>query len=149
MKRQIRTHACCVFRDNGSILVTEKFDPRKNECTYAPMGGAVLFGEYSHETIEREVRKCIGAEITNIQYTGTLENIFTEGGEHVHEITLIYEGCFLDAELHRKGHIDGTNNNHPCKVVWMPLDTFQPGVMELHPKGLYTLLHKLTKEAVY
>jgi NADH pyrophosphatase NudC (nudix superfamily) len=60
---QIRPLAICVFRREDRILVAEGFDPVKQEHFYRPLGGGIEFGENSVETISREIREEINAEI--------------------------------------------------------------------------------------
>ena len=60
---KIRPLAICIFRKNDRILVAEGYDPVKNEHFYRPLGGGIEFGEYSEQTIRRELMEEIGAEV--------------------------------------------------------------------------------------
>ncbi|MGH2403262.1 MAG: NUDIX domain-containing protein [bacterium] len=77
----IRPLAICVFRDGENILVAEGTDDIKGETFYRPLGGAIEFGEYARDTLVREMREEIGAEITDLRYLGALENVFTYMGD--------------------------------------------------------------------
>ena len=49
----------------------------KDETFYRPIGGRIEFGERGAETVAREIREEINAEVANLVYLGALENIFT------------------------------------------------------------------------
>ena len=97
---QIRPLAICIFRNGNRILVGEGYDPIKRETFYRPLGGGIEFGERAEETIRREGREEIGAEVVSLQYLFTLENIFTFNGEPGHEIVMIYDGRLVNEALY-------------------------------------------------
>ena len=57
------------------ILVTEFRE--KGRLYYRPIGGTIEFGERGEEAVRREFREEIAAELTEVRYLGTLENIYT------------------------------------------------------------------------
>jgi 8-oxo-dGTP pyrophosphatase MutT (NUDIX family) len=140
----IRAIAICVFRNGGRILAGEGYDSRKNQTFYRPLGGAIEFGEQSPDTIIRELREEIGAEVANLRYLGTLENIFTFEGEAGHEIVQVFDGDLVDTSLYEREAIDGSEDAPtgplPFKAVWMPLAHFAEGRAPLYPHGLLELL---------
>ena len=94
---QIRPLAICVFRHGGRILVAEAYDPVKQETFYRPLGGGIEFGEFSEQTIHRELLEEIGADVCELKYLGTLENIFVFNGIAGHEIVQVYDGTLKDS----------------------------------------------------
>lgn len=140
----VRPIAICVFQDGGRILVAEAFDSMKNAIFYRPLGGTIEFGEYSEETIRREIREEIGAEVTDLHYLGTLENIFVYEGQTGHEIVQVYDGRLSDKFLYAQEIITGyeVDINEPFKVVWKRLDELGPGKPPVYPDGLLDLLNK-------
>ncbi len=107
MKRgKVRPLAICVIIEDGNILVQEGFDQVKMDVFYRPLGGKIKFGELGSVTVARELFEEINAEIINIQYLGTLENIFTYNGDDGHEIVLVYSGRIKNLNLF-------TKSNHP------------------------------------
>lgn len=138
--KQIRPLAICVFGKDNRILVAEGFDPIKQQIFYRPLGGAIKFGEYSHEALVREIREEIGAEITNLRYLGTIENIFTFCGEVGHEIVLVYDGAFSDNTLYTKECLKGEDDCGLFRAVWKFLTDFQNDQPPLYPDGLFELL---------
>jgi 8-oxo-dGTP pyrophosphatase MutT (NUDIX family) len=138
----IRPLVICLFRHNGTILVSEEYDPSKDETFYRPLGGGIEFGEHSVEALHREIMEEIGAEVKDLVYLGTLENIFTFDGEPGHEIVQVYDGALVESELYEQTVISGyeAEVNLPMKVLWKPIDEFLPGKSILYPDGLLELL---------
>ena len=136
----IRPLAICLFRHNDKILVSEEHDPSKGETFYRPLGGGIEFGEHSIETIHREE---IGAEVKDLVYLGTLENIFTFNGEPGHEIVQVYDGVLVESGLYEQAVISGheADVNLSMKVIWKYLDEFGRGKSILYPEGLLEMLN--------
>jgi 8-oxo-dGTP pyrophosphatase MutT (NUDIX family) len=144
---KVRPLAICVFQHNNRIFVSEGYDEVKRETFYRPLGGRIEFGEYSHQTIVRELREEIGAEVANLRYLGTLENIFTYNGKPGHEIVLVYDGEFVDNSLYEREVVMGNEADEDTfgamKVVWRSRDFFRRGAAPLYPTGLLELLVKV------
>lgn len=142
MQGKIRAVALCVFLHKGKLLVVDGFDPIKKQKFGRPPGGTIEFGESSQKAIVREIREEIGAEIKNLQYWGTLENIFTYDGEIGHEIVFMYRGDLVDPELYDRSRIDGDENGNPLRAIWVPLADFSNGCFPLYPSGLRAMIQK-------
>lgn len=141
-KNRIRPLAICVFRKDDRILVAEGYDPVKRQTFYRPLGGAIEFGEQSEDTVRRELMEEIGAEVGEVWYLGTLENIFVFNGEPGHEIVLIYDGVLTDSKLYEQAEVEGNEAEvgESFKAVWKSLDEFGEGKSILYPTGLVELL---------
>jgi 8-oxo-dGTP pyrophosphatase MutT (NUDIX family) len=138
---KVRPLAICVFRRDARVFVAEGYDPAKDEVFYRPLGGAIQFGEHSRQTVERELREEIGAEVGDLRYLGTLENLFTYDGERGHEIVVVYEGSFVNEAFYEQACVEGREDDGtPFKAVWMPLDVFRRGEAPLYPDGLLAWL---------
>lgn len=139
MSNQIRPLAICIFRNGDRILVGEGYDPVKREQFYRPLGGGIEFGEHAEETIRREIREEIGAEVASLQYLFTLENIFTFNGEPGHEIVMVFDGRLADETLYAQETIEGQEfdgfRQAPLKAVWKKTNGFGPRTF-LYPDGL-------------
>ena len=131
---KIRPIAICLCRDADRILVTEYCE--KGRLYYRPLGGTIEFGERGEETIRREFREEIAADLAEVRYLGTLENIYTVEQQRAHEIVLVYDGRFTDDSLYKKEVILGDELGDPLRAVWKRLDEFGPEKPPLYPQGL-------------
>lgn len=144
IQARVRPIAICVFRRDDFILVAEGYDPRKEQIFYRPIGGAIEFGERSDQTLTREIKEEINAEITNLKYLRTIENIFTYDGQMGHEIVLIYVGEFVDKSFYNETVIIGKEDDgSEFQAVWKPLTEFRKKQIPLYPSGLLELLENL------
>lgn len=143
-KNKVRPLAICVFRRDDRILVAEGYDPVKRQTFYRPLGGAIEFGERSEDTVRRELMEEIGAEVGEVWYLGTLENIFVFNGEHGHEIVMVYDGVLTDSGLYEQAEVEGNEAEvgESFKAVWKSLDEFGEGRSILYPTGLLELLQE-------
>jgi 8-oxo-dGTP pyrophosphatase MutT (NUDIX family) len=143
-KQKIRPLAICVFRDGERIFAAEGYDSLKQQTFYRPLGGRIEFGERSDQTIVRELREEIGAEVSDLRYLGTLENIFTFNGEAGHEIVLVYDGKFVDKTIYEREGLEGVEESDEhagtFRAVWKSLSFFREGRVPLYPDGLLELL---------
>lgn len=142
-KPRIRPLSLCVFRRRDSIFVSQGYDSHRDQVFYRPIGGKIEFGETGADAVAREVREEIGAEVTDLAYLGTLENIFAYEGKPGHEIVMIYDGRFVDPALNAddikvQGRDDG---DILYEASWKSLDCFRaPDAPPLYPAGLLALL---------
>ena len=139
----IRPIALAIIRDQGRLLVFEGRDPLKPETFYRPLGGGIEFGERGAEALAREMREEIGAEIANVRYLGTIENLFTHLGEPGHEICLMYEADLVDHTFYERRAIEGLDAEEPLLALWKPLTDFGPGRPPLYPDGLIEFMERL------
>lgn len=138
---KIRPLAICVFRRDDRIFAAEGYDAVKNQKFYRPLGGKIEFGEYSPQTIARELDEEIGQAVKDLRYLATLENIFTYNGHAGHEIVLVYDGAFVDEAMYTRDGVEGRDDNELRFVAyWKSLDFFQRGEAPLYPTGLLDLL---------
>jgi 8-oxo-dGTP pyrophosphatase MutT (NUDIX family) len=141
---RIRPIAICIFRHNDCILVAEGYDPVKKQFFYRPLGGGIEFGEYSEQTIHRELLEEIRAEVCELKYIGTLENIYVFNGTPGHEIVQVYDGMLRDARLYEQAVIVGQeiDINASFCAAWKHIDEFGDGKLILYPTGLLDLLRQ-------
>jgi mRNA interferase MazF len=142
-KKRIRPLALCIFQREDKIFVSKGYDAVLDETFYRPIGGKIEFGEYGHETVAREVMEEISAEVVDVTYLDTLENIFIFDGRAGHEVVLIYDGQFVDDTLNGDDIvIQGTDDDNILfDAMWKPLDFFRAeDSPPLYPNGLLELL---------
>ncbi len=141
MRKWVRPIAICVFRNGEKILVAEGYDPTKKDRFYRPLGGTIEFGEHSSDSIIREIREELGAEITDLSYIGTTESIFENDGKPGHEIVLVYDAKFVDQKLYETNVVKGRESDGTEFVaLWKTIAEFKKGGARLVPEGLLDLL---------
>lgn len=139
--QHIRAKSVCIFRQEDKILLTEGYDPTKDEHYLIPVGGGIDFGETSAEAARREVMEEIGAEIHSLQLLGVLENIFIFNGTPGHEIVFVYEAGLVDKNLYLRTEIQGIESNGAAlKANWFNLTEIKDGILKVYPSGIHTIL---------
>jgi hypothetical protein len=142
---EVRPMAICVFRDRDRLFVGEHRDAAKRETFYRPLGGAIEFGEYGRDCIIGEIREEMGAEIRDLTYLGTMENIFVYDGKAGHEIVLVYQGSCSDSHIYRVESIRCRNDGEKFIARWKLASQFREGEELLYPEGLLDFLDEKTK----
>lgn len=137
---KIRVIAICVFRKGNKILAFEGYDTIKQQAYHRPLGGTVEFGERSDQAVIREIKEEINAEVVDLRYLGTIENIFVYEGNKGHELVQVYDGRFVDESLYEKPIIQGVEKSSPFRAVWVDLEKTGNGYPPLYPTGLVELL---------
>jgi len=112
----------------------------KNQYFCRPIGGGIEFGETGAAAVAREVREELGCEVTNLNFVGTLENIFTYNGLPGHELVLVFDGEFLDKSIYQCEFIPGVESNgHQFRAKWLDVESFS-AALPLYPHGLVEML---------
>jgi ADP-ribose pyrophosphatase YjhB (NUDIX family) len=148
-KKRLRPLALGIFRQGDRVFVTKGYDPVKDQVFYRPLGGAIEFGERGADTVAREIKEEIGAQVTDLRYLTTLENIFTNGGEPGHEIILLYEGTFVDPSWYERDvetGLEQTDDPPLMQGIWMRLDNFGSDA-PLYPDGLLEVIRSHTPKS--
>ena len=92
------------------------------------------FGERAAQTAIRELREEIGAEIENVRYLATLENLFERDGQPGHQIVFLFDADFADRSHYAAELIIGTESSGKrIEAVWV--DVSQPLDGPLYPAG--------------
>ena len=137
----IRPIALCVFHHNNRILVFEGYDKAKDEVFYRPLGGGIEFGEKGADAVRRELKEEINVDVTDLNYLGMLENIYTFNGGSYHEVVLVYDGTLIEAGVYEEAMILGKEaNGDDIRAMWKELDEFKKGKSILYPPGLLDML---------
>ena len=91
-----------VVKKVKELLVQFGSDPIKGEKFARLIGGGVGFQEKAEDTLRREFREELGAELENIRLIEVVQNIFTYRGEKGHEIIFVYRADFKDPSFYQK-----------------------------------------------
>jgi ADP-ribose pyrophosphatase YjhB (NUDIX family) len=135
-----RPVAIALIRRGDEILVFEVPDAVKDVVGWRPPGGTIEFGERGADTVVREIREELGVEIADVDYIGTVENIFTYLGVAAHEIVRVYAAQFVDPkqyDMPRFECIEANGANFTC--LWKQIADFRAGA-RLYPEGLLALI---------
>jgi histidine triad (HIT) family protein len=123
------------------ILANEGYDHHKGERFYRPPGGGMEFGETSEDTLRREFREELNAEIVEAGYVGALENVFVFAGQPGHEIVLVYRVELAHDDRFTSDTVAGTESDGSRFTArWLPLADARTGAARLYPEGLLELL---------
>ena len=136
----IRPLALGIVWRGQALLVFEGYDRVKRETFYRPLGGGIEFGEHSQDAIRREFREELGAELADVRYVATLENIFICDGRGGHEIVLLYEVTLADPSFYRRETFEVREEEARYVARWMPLLGFGADGPPLYPDGLLELV---------
>jgi 8-oxo-dGTP pyrophosphatase MutT (NUDIX family) len=131
---QIRVLALGLIRDGDRTFVAEGYDSVKQQTFYRALGGGVDFGESSYDALQREFQEEIQAELTNIQYLGCLENIFTYNGQPCHEILQVYQCDFVDPRFYQLDPIVFPEGDRKKRALWLDISLLKLGQLRLVPK---------------
>ena len=142
--RKIRPLALCVARHRDRpdhVLVFEGYDPTKRQTFYRPLGGGIEFGERARDAVTRELREELDAELTNVHYLATVEDIFIYDGEPGHEVIQLFTADFAYPSFYDCDYLTAhEDTGETFRVVWKPLADFRAGAAPLYPDGLLALL---------
>lgn len=149
-RSDIRVKALALVRrqHNGvaQILLHEVYDkdskgtPTPKVIGYRTLGGHVEFGERAADTLKREIKEELNADITIVKLAGISENIFTWGGKAGHEVIFVYEAVFVDKTFYERDTMLAVNDEGGTfNVLW--LDPYNiPNGLRLFPDGLLEIL---------
>jgi 8-oxo-dGTP pyrophosphatase MutT (NUDIX family) len=130
-----------VRRDDGAILAAAGFDHVKQQRFYRPLGGEIEYGERAEDAARRELREELGAELSDLRFLGTFENLFTYQGQPGHELIWLFEARLLDKALYERDVLIADEFGSKFEAHWVPIETFRRGEAPLYPDGLLALLH--------
>lgn len=135
-----RVAGICV--QNGKVLLQTTTG---EDRSFAFPGGHVTFGETNAETLVREFKEEIGADIRVGDLKWVAEVFFPWGKKPCHQICLYYMIDILNPEIPRDGiflakeHLEG--RNFELEYHWIPLEKVEG--LEVYPTQTAQLLQKL------
>jgi 8-oxo-dGTP pyrophosphatase MutT (NUDIX family) len=129
----IRAIALGIIEHEGRIFVARGYDTVKQEEFYRALGGGIDFGETSDMTLKREFQEEVQATVTNLQYLGCVENLFTYQGQPGHEIIQFYRCAFADPQFYQRDEVIGDEGGQRFVATWVACDRFKSGELTLYP----------------
>lgn len=137
---QIRVLALGLIKKGNRVFISQGYDPVKQQTFYRAMGGGVDFGETSLEALQREFQEEIQAQLTNINYLGCLENLFTFNGKPGHELLQVYQCDFVDPKFYQLESLTFAEGKRQKTALWVDVALFKSGELLLVPKPFLDLL---------
>lgn len=134
-----RVAGICI--QNGMLLLQKP----TNDDGYAFPGGHVAFGEVHAETLTREFKEEIGADITVGELKWVGEMFFPWGDTPCHQICLYYIVKIEEGQVPMSGsfkaeeHLEG--RNFGVEFHWLPLK--QIDEIKIYPTNAKVLLERL------
>ena len=131
----------CVFSHHGSVLLLSGKDPTHGNRYLRPLGGSIEFGERSSDTVVREIREELGAEIQDLRLLGVVESLFEFLGRRHHEILFVYDAGFQDRAMYDRPFVQGIEADGSDIVAqWYPVHDLPSVGIEVVPEGLLSLI---------
>lgn len=141
-RSDIRVKALALIRRGAQILVHEVYekDASQRLIGYRTLGGHVEFGERAADTLVREIKEELNADVRILGLAGMSENIFIWGGKPGHEVIFVYEAEFVDQSFYERDTMLAVNDQGGnFNVLWIdPRHT--PNNLPLFPDGLLDML---------
>lgn len=129
----LNVRAAGVIIHNNKVLVHRNI----NSDHYALIGGRVMIGENSQDTVKREVYEELGKEVEIKEHIATVENFFPMKGKRFHEILFIHMLEFVNEQDKLIEYtLDNIEGKDYLKYIWLDLDKIEK----------YNLVPKVTKE---
>jgi len=136
---KIRPNALVIVQKNDYLLVEKGEDEVTCQIFYRLLGGGIEFGELSNETIKRELKEELNAEIINEKFLCSIENRFELNSRKYHEITFLYSGDFKKESLYNEKFIkilDKEDKN----AEWVSITEVKNGNIILYPRDAVVYL---------
>ena len=135
------------YRVAGILLRENKILLQKptNDTGYAIPGGHVEFGETNAQTLEREFKEEIGADITVGALKWVAEIFFPWGDKPCHQICLYYDVALKDeTQIPLDGVFTGDERiegrNFKIEFYWMPVGSL--ALLEVYPTNISDLIKR-------
>lgn len=141
-KPRIRPIALGLIKYQGHIFVSKGYDPAKKQDFYRFLGGGINFAETSIDALQREFSEEIQAELTNIQYLGCLENIFTYHGKRGHELIQLFRCDFVDPRFYQLDQTYSLIEGDQIRdAIWIATAEVRSGVLNLVPGNCHDYIY--------
>ena len=144
-----RVAGICV--EDGKVLLQTTTGEDKS---FAFPGGHVAFGETNEETLIREFREEIGAQISVGDLKWVAEVFFPWGDRPCHQICLYYQVEIEDSNVPKHGVFQGVekmeDRSFSLEFHWIPIEEIS--ALEVYPtnaKELMAKLHQGVQHFVY
>jgi transposase/ADP-ribose pyrophosphatase YjhB (NUDIX family) len=132
-KAAVKVKAMGLFVSDGRLLVSPGFDPVSQKPHLRLLGGQVEFGERSEETLVREMREELGADVEVGELLEVVQNVYVLRGRQKHEIAFIHRARFLDDAFLGKNELPNIEPGSDEVAKWLPIAEVLNGPVPLFP----------------
>ncbi|MGQ4649732.1 NUDIX domain-containing protein [Lyngbya aestuarii] len=133
-KQKIRVIVLGLIKNGDRTLLSEGYDPVKQETFYRALGGGVDFGETSYDALKREFQEELQTELVNIKYLECIESLFIFNGRSGHEIIQLYQCDFADQKLYQLDELEFVEGDSKKKAVWVDIEQCKSGKLRVVPE---------------
>lgn len=134
---KIRAKVIVSLINQGQVLLSEGYDPKRDCIYYIPVGGGVEFGETLYDAAIRELSEEIGVTDQKLEFVNFHESIFTIKELLEHEIMFHYF-CHIEDSVREALPPQGIESNgQPFKVSWFSRDELLTIQKNLVPAPAY------------
>jgi 8-oxo-dGTP pyrophosphatase MutT (NUDIX family) len=133
----IKVKSMGLFVSDGRLLVSPGFDHVSRNPHFRLLGGQVEFGERSEETLMREMREELGAEVDVGELLEVVQNVYVFNGKQKHEIAFIHRARFLDDAFLGKNELPNIEPGNDEVAKWLPIAEVLNGPVPLFPPTNY------------
>jgi 8-oxo-dGTP pyrophosphatase MutT (NUDIX family) len=135
MTQKIRVISLGLICRDRRVLLSEGFDTTKQLAFCRCLGGGVEFGETSEAALRREFQEELRAELTNVRYLASIDNIFEYEGKPGHEIVQLFQADLVDEKLYALNTIPFYEGDLVRDARWIPIDDLKSHQLRLVPEG--------------
>jgi ADP-ribose pyrophosphatase YjhB (NUDIX family) len=134
MAQKIRVISLGLICHNGRTLLAEGFDSVKQLAFYRCLGGGVDFGETSHDALKREFQEELRAELTNIHFLTSIENLFVYEGKPGHEIVQLFQADLVDPKFYEMEEMPFYEGDDVNLARWIEIEKLRSRQLNLVPE---------------
>lgn len=142
---KIRAKVIISLINQGQVLLSEGYDPKRDCTYYIPVGGGVEFGETLYEAALRELSEEIGVTDQKLEFVNFHESIFPLKALLEHEIMFHYF-CHIEDSVRAALPPEGRESNgEPFKVSWFSRDELLTIQKNLVPALAYDEIQRVLR----
>ncbi|PZO47945.1 MAG: NUDIX hydrolase [Phormidesmis priestleyi] len=141
MAKRIRPIALGLIEHQGHVFVSKGKDSKTKASFYRFLGGGIDFGETSAAALNREFAEEIKAELSDVEYLGCLDNIFTLNGKPKHELIQLFRAKFVDPAFYQLDRcFELVEDDRLDQAFWLNTEQIFAGECRLVPESCLSYL---------
>ncbi len=145
MAKRIRPIALGLIEHQGHVFVSKGEDSKTKQSFYRFLGGGIDFGETSAAALVREFAEEIQAQLTEVEYLGCLDNIFTLNGKPKHELIQLFRAKFVDPAFYQLDQVfELVEGDRLDQAFWLDTGRILSGECRLVPESCLSYLSALS-----